>query len=100
MVATMPNRSGCVDDVLGRQIDSRRDRRLTGTDRGEAIACGLHAVRSRRAENRAAYPSTHHEVRIRRVDNGIHMHAGDVLMRHGKWHNRSSLTRMRATVRC
>ena len=84
------DRSRRVDDILCGQVESGR-KDCSPRRNGRHLSAGSPKRRhTRRLKDRAANASAHLKFRIGSVDNGIHLHLGDVLTDDGKGHDLAS----------
>ena len=78
MAAALPNRSDCVDDILGQEPIPRRDERFSRGDIANLPSCGQEFW-PRHPMDSPIHPTAHNRPRIRRIDNDIDLHFRDVI---------------------
>ena len=75
-----------MDDELRRQRESRRDCGTARFDGRYLVAGGLQLRRTRGFEDGAAYAAAHCELGVRGVNDGVNVHASNVLTDNGERH--------------
>src|SRR5690606_21466928 len=80
------NRASSVNDKLSRQVEARRNNRLTRPARCQLVTGSLKSGRSRCFEDSSANSTTHLQFGVGSIDYGVNFHLCYVLTDDGKWH--------------
>ena len=84
LLSALPDRADRVNDVFRRHAEARRDDRLSDRTMSDFAAGEIELMIVRGGKNRAADAAARCKSAVRRVDNRVSRHGGDIPMNYGK----------------